>query len=311
MDDTVRSILTKKISENNWLDYKIQEYDSSDKSRSKLLKEVIGMLNSEESYGKDKFIIMGVADENLYVKGIANPKDDNEYQNVFDCISPRPCIEKGVVIFNGKNISYLHISKSNIDRPYVIGKEKNLGAFSLSQGASFIRKGTKNYPLKETERLTLTFNTMKYRPGETKLVQQINASIRLKESEFRDENLSGCRTINPEQNNGKFVFGFNEYEFTIKLQSASNNIGRMYSDCNDIKIGKVTKRDNLIKSFNQSNDQVDFSSRVVDLHFNEVGIAVNQFGKIIFIETLTVESQSHGKVEDKITFKWQIVDYDI
>lgn len=311
MEDSVKDVIRNKISEKNWLDYKVKEYEISPKSRSSLFKEVIGMLNSEESYGRDKFIIMGIEDESLYQVGIENPRDDNEYQDEFDNIKPRPKIEKGEIRIDDKTISYLAIFNDNNERPYVMKNDVSLEKYSLSQGASFIRRGTANYPLKEEKRYNIKFKTMKYKPGKTKIIQQINAAIRLKEFDYQDENLAGERTINPSQNNGKFNIGYNEFNFPIKFQSASNSTGRIYSDYGNIKVGKISNRVNLIETFNQSTDQIDFSSRVVDIYSDEVGVAVNEYGKIVFIEFLYVESQGHGKPEDKITFNWQIVDYEI
>lgn len=309
MENRIKEIILKGISENNWLDYKIKEYESGNKSRSDLLKDVIAMLNSNESYNEDKFIVMGVADNTLYLKGIDKPRDDNEYQHVFDDIEPRPKIQKGQLSVNGKTISYLYICKSNIQRPYTIKRDLRLNGYSLSLGASFIRKGTVNYPLDNEERKNLIFKTMAYQPGNTELVKQINSMNELKKLEHSDERLSGSRTINPSQNNGKFTFGINEYMFTIKFQAASNNVGRIYSDYDKVKVGKMANRDDLINTFDQSKEKIDFSSRVVTIYSGEIGVSVNKYGKVIFIEMLDIKSQSHGEVEDKISFEWSIVDY--
>ncbi len=62
------------------------------------------MLNSEELMEKDKYIIIGVEDKTLSLRGIVKEewRDDNEWQNLLDKINPRPHVQTGIVDFKDK-----------------------------------------------------------------------------------------------------------------------------------------------------------------------------------------------------------------
>lgn len=91
-------ILEKLLTETSKTDYKQIPY-YEDKV-SDMIKEVSEFLNSEESYGENKFIIFGVVDNNRYIKGLYGNLvlDDKNHQSHFDAIFPRPMIETGIAI---------------------------------------------------------------------------------------------------------------------------------------------------------------------------------------------------------------------
>lgn len=94
----INQILTQKLDESNSVDYKVEEYSKS--NLADFLKDTIAFLNSEESYKKDKFIIFGVANKNNHIVGLKKSmRDDNEYQDLLDKITPRPEIISGTTIF--------------------------------------------------------------------------------------------------------------------------------------------------------------------------------------------------------------------
>lgn len=139
MNIELRSELIKIIeelpSENSCLDYKLLPYGDGD--MNELIKDLCAFLNSEEAYGKNKFIIIGINDKK-YLHGLTNVpmQDDRFYQQAADKIFPRPSIETGTFKHKIKGLEYefgyIYISKDNLDRVYEINedyfykKDKNL-----------------------------------------------------------------------------------------------------------------------------------------------------------------------------------------
>ncbi len=151
VEDQVREILSKFPSECAYLDYKIITYAKS--KEHEFIRDIIAMLNSEEAIKKDKFIIIGVDEKERFLRGIDldSWRDDNEWQNLIDKISPRPHVQSGVAKYEGRDFGYFYISKDNTDWVYevkstVIGdrtarvSEKN-GVFA---GQAFTRVGSRN-----------------------------------------------------------------------------------------------------------------------------------------------------------------------
>ena len=139
------------------LDYKILPYENS--NISELIKDLCAFLNSEEAYGKDKFIIIGISDKNDLCGLTTIPmQDDRFYQQAADYIFPRPSIETGTFKhrIKGKEyeFGYIYISKDNLDRIYEISKDyfykKDKNLYSLEQAlpkmavasTTWIRRGS-------------------------------------------------------------------------------------------------------------------------------------------------------------------------
>ena len=115
VEDQVREILSKFPSECAYLDYKIITYAKS--KEHEFIRDIIAMLNSEEAIKKDKFIIIGVDEKERFLRGIDldSWRDDNEWQNLIDKISPRPHVQSGVAKYEGRDFGYFYISKDNTD----------------------------------------------------------------------------------------------------------------------------------------------------------------------------------------------------
>ena len=151
VEELVQEILSKFPSECAYLDYKIIAYAKS--KEHEFIRDVVAMLNSEEAIKKDKFIIIGVDEKERFLRGIDRDswRDDNEWQNLIDKISPRPHVQSGIAEYEGKYFGYFYISENNTDWVYevkstVIGdktarvSEKN-GVFA---GQAFTRVGSRN-----------------------------------------------------------------------------------------------------------------------------------------------------------------------
>ena len=177
VENNVKEILDTQVNECAWLDYKVMWYEHN----AQLLKDIVSMLNSNEAYDKDKFLIIGVNDEKKLVGLAKNIPDDNEIQNLMKNINPRPQISSGMIMYNDKNIGFIFISKNNHERIYEINSniynmnyfsqkydyinEQNLNAivkniikYCKFKGQSFIRKGSTNCFITDEERKKFILN---------------------------------------------------------------------------------------------------------------------------------------------------------
>lgn len=131
MKDLVKNkllqILSELPSEDAWIDYKAIPY--KDDRKVDFIKDLCGFLNCIESYGDDKFIIIGISNNRSRI-GLKNEnpmQDDNEYQELAKFIFPMPIISSGIINFKSDDkeleYGYIHISKENKDRVYEIFKD--------------------------------------------------------------------------------------------------------------------------------------------------------------------------------------------
>lgn len=161
--EKILNILSDLPSESSWLDYKLFPYDKDHKAE--FIKDVCAFLNCTESYGEDKFIIVGVVDKTKYKKGINQNRmdDDKYYQDLCQMIQPRPHVETGEIEIDGLFFGYIYISKDNMERVYSIIKdypeetvtreeEKNNIKKKVYASTAYIRKGSVKYLLSEYDR---------------------------------------------------------------------------------------------------------------------------------------------------------------
>ena len=162
--NVVLNILDNLPSEGPCLDYKMG-YPKNKKAE--LIKDVCGFLNSIDGLGHDKFIVIGVEEENNHYK--LNKLNwnlwykDDEIQGLMDKISPRPTVISDVIKYtNGEEYAYLYMpGKVNNDLVYSI----NADFPTMSQSdpefiktkfvyatTSFIRRGSTTKQLLEEER---------------------------------------------------------------------------------------------------------------------------------------------------------------
>lgn len=150
-------IVEELPSEGACLDYKLFPYEND--KINELIKDLCAFLNSEEAYGKNKFIIIGISDKKDLCGLTTVPmQDDRFYQLAADYIFPRPSIETGTFKHRIRGLKYefgyIYISKDNVDRIYEISKDyfykKDKNPYSLEQAlpkiavasTAWIRRGS-------------------------------------------------------------------------------------------------------------------------------------------------------------------------
>src|SRR5699024_1269503 len=226
------------------IDYKVQEYNLQSDDKWEMIKDIIAMLNSEEAFGKNKYIILGVAEKEFYVKGLKQEmRDDNEYQHLFTYINPRPHVETGNMLIKNKEVGYIFIDKNNNKRQYknlykninqrphvekgnMLIKNKEVGyifidknnhkrPYSIAEdnqkyceGTSFIRRGSINVSLDDDTREKLTLKKYTEKGNASKTFQDIlDQSLISSEVMFTNKENEGKVTIDSSNNNGEFVIG--------------------------------------------------------------------------------------------------------
>lgn len=304
-EEVVVDIIKNKRNESSKLDYKLIDYKNSDDGKKELVKDVIALLNTEEAIGEDKFIIFGIVDGSMYRRGLIEFRDDNEYQNIFDNITPRPIIGTGTIEFEEKLFGFIKILKSNDKLPYSVKED-----CYFPSGTSFIRIGTTNRGLSQKKREELMLNRLIKYPSNFELNEQVDLMNESRKKEYFDSELESFRTINPSFNNGEFTIGKGLSMFKLKFQSASNSTARIYSDFGEIKIGRYSNSlafEEIINIKQIKIQDIDFSSRVVDFCKGELAVIINQFSKCLLVQFTRIESKSHGKDDDKLSFKWKVL----
>lgn len=305
-ESRVKKIVYEKINEKPILDYKIQEYDLKSEKKWDLIKDVIAMLNSDEAFNEDKFIILGIEDKQLYVKGLEKEMtDDNEYQNLFNYIEPHPKIETGQVFLEDYlPIGYIFIDKNNDDRPYTVALDNE----KYIKGSSFIRRGSTNVSLDNEIRETMIMKNFIKKSRVSKSYQQkLDQNAVISELMYRDDQKEGASRIDPSNNNGKFIIGENSFEFKIKFEAASIDLARIYSDYG-LLVARLKGKVSLFDKYQEINfNELDFSSRTRDFGKNDLAIIINKFGYYAVLSFTYIASESHGAESDLLEFQWRIL----
>lgn len=170
-------ILNELPQENAWLDYKADPYKTSDIGG--LINDLSAFLNSEQSYGKNKYIIYGI-DNKKNRRGIVDDEmlDDHYFQDAATHIFPTPKIITGTIehTYQGekKIYGFIQISKENTDRIYEIKKDtiekndndlytkKEIFNKTAIKSTAWIRIGsTKEYLDEYTRRKIYEFDNIK------------------------------------------------------------------------------------------------------------------------------------------------------
>lgn len=305
IEKEVKQIIEEKLNENPTIDYKVEEYNLSTENKWEVLKDIIAMLNSEEAVSKNKYIILGIADQEYYIKGLnKNMRDDNEYQNLFDNINPRPHIETGTVSIDNKKIGYIFISKNNRERPYTISCSNE----KYSEGTSFIRRGSVNQYLDDITRERMILEKNIGNPEGHSLYRDINQKNALKSLlKYTDNGLMGEAEFNPSNNNGIFLISESNYEFKLKFDVANRGVARIYNDYH-LQISVDKGAANKFDKFNiEEISKLDYTSRYRRCSVEDLVVVINKLGKCILITFTKIESESHGADKDLIEFRWRIV----
>lgn len=166
LKETLYRIINELPDECSWLDYK--EIPYLDKQRAEFIRDLCAFLNSNESFEKDKYIILGVTNDKKTI-GLRNVpmQDDSWYQTLADYIFPRPSIRTGTFKYTIKDseveFGYILIYGTNVDRIYEINRQAYYGPekpnshseleeYSVYPSTAWIRMGSCKRFLTEYDR---------------------------------------------------------------------------------------------------------------------------------------------------------------
>lgn len=145
MKDRVKIIeyINKKI-ETNVFDVKQSYYHSNKKFD--LIKDVVAFANS--SSVDDKYIVFNIDNKTFELSNMdmSSLPDVSEIDNLLnEYCEPKIDVELNKFNYNGGQIAYLKVCRSNLDFPYMIKKNFEFsGKIKLSQGQIYIRRGATN-----------------------------------------------------------------------------------------------------------------------------------------------------------------------
>jgi hypothetical protein len=117
---------------------------------------------------------------------------------------------------------------------------------------------------------------------------------------------SGTITFDYSNNNGRYFIGNGIKRFEVDFSGASNSSIHIYKDPKSIKKIALAYEN---YDFSEIGDakRLDYSSRARTPKINEIVILVNQSNYYAAIKIIKVESRSHGKKRDKVTFSYLIL----
>lgn len=171
-EDEVIELLKALPPECEFIDYKQTGYKKE--KQGYFLKDVLSMLNAYTAFGRNRFIIIGI-DDNRGLVGISEQekRDDNEYQNWLNKISPRPIVNTGHIQYDNKVFEIVCINKENDGQIYELLQGVNIQP--IHEGQTFYRQGSQNAVLTEEVRRKIRssyFDESKYRE---KLIELIDS----------------------------------------------------------------------------------------------------------------------------------------
>lgn len=171
-EDELIELLKSLPPECEFIDYKQTGYKKD--KQGYFIKDVLSMLNAYTAYGRNRFIIIGV-DDNRELVGISaeEMRDDNEYQNWINKISPKPIVNTGQIKYDNKVFEIICINKENDGQIYELVQGVNIQP--IHEGQTFYRQGSQNAVLTEEVRRKIRssyFDESKYRE---KLVELIDS----------------------------------------------------------------------------------------------------------------------------------------
>ena len=131
--------------ETDCCDFKKCFYDKE--KYADMIKDIVAFANN--TVADDKYIIFNIDDETHTVgtQKIEKVPDISTINELIRChVEPYIDVEIGEFSYENSNIVYIKILQKNMDRPYVIKKEKTQnGKCPIKQGDIFIRKNATNF----------------------------------------------------------------------------------------------------------------------------------------------------------------------
>lgn len=137
-------------------------------------------------------------------------------------------------------------------------------------------------------------------PFASLLGDEIDVKTSIDSTKYYSPEDSGKVTFEYSNNNQQYIIGIGNYRFITKWSSASNDCIHAYGN-----IGYIAGRhdfpryDEIVK--------FDYSSNARTIYNDEIVIFRNEFGKFLAIKIISVDSKSHGKEKDMMTFEYRII----
>lgn len=137
-------------------------------------------------------------------------------------------------------------------------------------------------------------------PFSSETATEIDIKTSIEKGLYSSPAMSGTVTFRYDNNNGDYTIGSGDFLFVTHWSGAANNAIYAY--------GKIGYKDDC-KDYPTA-DQVsnfNFSSRVRTIYTGEVFVYQNQQGHFAAIKLGSVDSKSHGRHHDEMTFEYKIL----
>lgn len=122
---------------------------------------------------------------------------------------------------------------------------------------------------------------------------------------YASQRMKGRHTVDFTSNDGEFVIGRNDMQFTLKWTNSSNESIHFYSDPSNIDAIAIASDCSSFKEIrNVSN--FDFSSLSRKAYEGDIVALLNTSANYALVQVHDVRAQSHGDNENEITFSYII-----
>lgn len=136
-------------------------------------------------------------------------------------------------------------------------------------------------------------------PFENNMAILIDNKTNLDKIKYHSMKDTGNVLFDMSNNNGEFLIGVGEYEFTTKWSSANNDVVYAYnSPGHKCRCDDFPKYEEIM--------EFDFSSWNRRVERDEVVIYKNRYGKFLAVKVISATSKSHGEDKDEVQFAYKI-----
>lgn len=137
-------------------------------------------------------------------------------------------------------------------------------------------------------------------PFSSKTATEVDIKTSIEKGLYCSPTMSGSVTFRYDNNNGNYSIGSGDFLFITHWSGAANNMIYAY--------GKIGYKDDCkdYPTVDQISD-FDFSSSIRTIYTGEVFVYQNQQGHFAAIKLGKVDSKSHGRHHDEITFEYKIL----
>lgn len=135
--------------------------------------------------------------------------------------------------------------------------------------------------------------------------QKINKKIVYQPSEFLPK-INGSFSFDYSNNNGIYIIGNDEWEFSTKWSKGSNDIIHAYSDCDDIDHIARIKQGNISNISISDLTRCDYSSRCRDIAIGDIAVWKNKNGHYLLTLITAIQDDTRGYEKDLVTGMYKI-----